>query len=180
MTGRVLRSSGGVVLLLGASVVAVALAAPAGLASGAPVSAPIVVQCRESVLEFRSSADIGSDRRVVFGAISAPPSYLPGGVVDPPSAPFSYWLKAGLAIRAGTAALTVSLPRTWRDRARIVWGAPGTPTTALRFEPCSWQAGFWKGYSGCFLLRGGPACVPLVFEVGQRRATLRFGVGRHC
>jgi hypothetical protein len=180
MIRRVLLSSGGVLLLLGAGVVAVARAVPTDSASGHSQEPAITVRCAESGLEFKSSADFGSERRVVFGAISVPPSYLPQGVIDSTSAPFSQWFKAGLAIRAGTAAVTVSLPKQWRDRARIVWGAPGTPATALRFERCSWQAGFWNGYSGGFLLRSGPACVPLVFAVGHRRATLRFGVGRRC
>jgi hypothetical protein len=169
-----------VLLLLGAGVVAAARAVSADSASDHAQQPAITVRCAESGLEFKRSADIGSDRRVVFGAISVPPSYLPQGVVDPTSAPFSHWSKAGLAIRAGTTAVTVSLPKQWRDRARIVWGAPGSPTTALRFEPCSWQAGFWNGYSGGFLLRSSPACVPLVFAIGHRRATLRFGVGRRC
>jgi len=167
-----------VLLLLGAGVVAAALAGAVDSTSGHAQQPAITVRCAESVLEFKS-ADIGSDR-VLFGAISAPPSYLAQGVLDPTSAPFSHWFKAGLAVRAGTGAVTVSLPKQWRDRARIVWGAPGSPTTALRFEPCSWQAGFWNGYSGGFLLRSSQACVPLIFATGRRRATLRFGVGRHC
>src|SRR5712691_136848 len=111
MTRRVLLSSGGVLLLLGAGAVAAARAGPADSASGAARQPAITVRCAESVLEFKSSADIGSDRRVIFGAISAPPSFLPQGVVDPTSAPFSHWYKAGLAIRAATATLTVSLPK---------------------------------------------------------------------
>src|SRR6266852_2384502 len=160
MIRRVLLSSGGVLLLLGAGVVAVARAVPADSASGHSQQPAITVHCAESGLEFKSTAEIGSDRHVVFGAISVPPSYLPQGVFDSTSAPLSDWFKAGLAIRAGTAAVTVSLPRQWRDRARVVWGAPGSPATALRFEPCSWQKGFWNGYSGGFLLRSSPACVP--------------------
>jgi hypothetical protein len=165
-----------VLLLLGAGIVAAARAVP----TDSGQQPPIIVRCAESVLEFKRSADIGRDQRVVFGAISVPPSYLPQVLVDPTSAPFSHWSKAGLAIRAGTAAVTVSVPKLWRDRARIIWGAPGSPATTLRFESCSWQAGFWNGYSGGFLLRSSPACVPLIFTVGHRRATLRFGVGRHC
>ncbi len=103
------------------------------------------------------------------------------------SRPLAYGLAglfmAGLAIRASTAVETVSLPEEWRDRARIVWGAPGTPAAAVRFAPCPPPSGSpiaWNGYAGGFMLRTKSACVPLIFAVGDRRATIRFGVGRHC
>jgi hypothetical protein len=138
------------------------------------------VRCDEVVLHFKRGQDIGGGYRVVLGTVAAPPVYLPQGLRDPSSAPFAYWSKAGIAIRASTAAVRVSLPQEWRNRARIVWGAPGSPATALRFAPCPSTVATWNGYSGGFLLRGSSACVPLIFAVGHRRATLRFGVGRHC
>jgi hypothetical protein len=117
----------------------------------------------------------------VLGIVSAPPVYLGSKVVsDPYSAPFPYWEKAGIAIRAGTVAVTVSLPKEWRNRARIRWGAPGSAATVLRFAPCPSTVETWSWYAGGFLLHRSAACVPLIFAVGNRRATLRFGVGRHC
>jgi hypothetical protein len=35
-------------------------------------------------------------------------------------------------------------------------------------------------YSGGFFLRSPGACLPLTFRVGQRSATVRFGLGRRC
>jgi len=117
----------------------------------------------------------------VLDVVAAPPLDLSGVARDPASAPFSYWRKAGMWIRASRAAVTVSVPKQWRDRVRIVWGAPGTPATALRFAPCpSNVETWWNGYAGGFQLRMSSACVPLIFTVGNGRATLRFGVGRHC
>ena len=141
----------------------------------------ITVRCDEVAQNFKSGHDIGGGYRLVLGIVAAPPVYLgPKVGRDPYSAPFSHWEKAGLAIRASTAAVTVSLPREWRNRARIIWGAPGSPATALRFAPCPSAVETWNGYAGGFLLRSSSACVPLIFAVGHRRATLRFGVGRHC
>jgi hypothetical protein len=144
------------------------------------VQPPITVRCDEAVLHFKRGDAVGTGYRVVLGTVSAPPAYLPNVGRDRSAAPFSHWLKAGLGIRASTAAVTVSLPKAWRDRARIIWGTPGSPATALRFAPCPSSVATWGGYPGGFLLRHESACVPLTFAVGDRRATVRFGVGRHC
>jgi hypothetical protein len=42
------------------------------------------------------------------------------------------------------------------------------------------RLGAWNGYPGGFFLRASSACVPLVVGVGQRSATVRFGIGRRC
>jgi hypothetical protein len=180
---RVLLSSGGVLLLLGLALGVAAQAAGDGSASKSVGEFVPTVRCDEVTLYFKRSADVGSDYRLVLGTFAVPPAYLAQTVRDPTSAPFLYSAKAGLAIRASTAVETVSLPNNWRDRARIVWGAPGTPAAAVRFAPCPSPSGSpiaWNGYSGGFMLRAKSACVPLIFAVGHRRATIRFGVGRRC
>ena len=142
---------------------------------------PVTVRCDQAALHFRTAVGIGQDYRVVLGLVAAPPLSLPQKtVVDPTSAPFRHWSKAGLAIRAQAAVVTVTVPKPWRDRVRITWGSGGTPGTVLRFAPCPSTVDTWDGYPGGFLLRSRSACVPLVFAVGRRRATLRFGVGRDC
>ncbi len=128
----------------------------------------------------RHGRDAGGGYRVVLGAVAAPPVHFPHGVHDLLFAPFAYWTKAGLAIRASKAVVTVSLPKDWRDRARIVWGAPGTPAASVRFAPCPSTVATWNGYAGGFYLRAHSACVPLIFRVGQRTATVRFGIGQRC
>jgi hypothetical protein len=167
---RVLVFAGGV-LLLGLGVAVAGRAAGDGFVP--------TVRCDEVVLHFKSGSDIDGNR-VVLDVVSAPPVYLADVVRDPASAPFLYWRKAGIAIRASSAAVSVSVAKEWRDRVRIVWGAPGTPAATLRFAPCPSPVKTWNGYSGGFMLRTRSACVPLVFAVGDRRATLRFGIGRHC
>jgi hypothetical protein len=138
------------------------------------------VRCNEIGLYSKTGG--GEGIREVLGAVWAPPKYVRGGTVRVPSSDgFSYWSKAGIWIHASdTVVVTVSVPKAWRDKARVVWGAPGTAATAVRFEPCRSLGAAWDGYAGGFLLRDEAACVPLVFTVGNRRATLHFGVGRHC
>jgi hypothetical protein len=162
-------------VIIGVAVLAVFTASSAAAGQFVPT-----VRCGE--IGLYSKTGEGEGYRKVLGAVSAPPRYIAGGTVKVPSSDgFSYWSKAGIWIHASNdAAVTVSLPKEWRARARIVWGAPGTAATAVRFEPCRSLGAAWDGYAGGFLLRSKSACIPLVFAVGNRRATLRFGIGRHC
>jgi hypothetical protein len=170
----------GAVLVVGVVGVVAARAIPTG-SNASTVGAPAVtVRCDQAALHFKTGSEIGEGYRVVLGVVSAPPVYLSGVARDPYSAPFTHWSKAGLAIRASSAVVKVTVPKAWRDRARITWGSASSPGTELRFEPCHSAVDTWNGYPGGFLLRSSSACVPLVFRVGKHRATLRFGVGTQC
>jgi hypothetical protein len=95
--------------------------------------------------------------------------------------PWRFWHKQGLIIRTTGESVTVSVPTAWRSRAAIIWGNGGLqPTSALRFQGCHVSRRIARAYAGGFLLRSRSACVPLVFRVGPRTATLRFGVGQRC
>jgi hypothetical protein len=63
---------------------------------------------------------------------------------------------------------------------RIAWGDGGG--SALRFASCPAYEPKkpWNGYAGGFFLRSGSACLPLIFRVGHRTETVRFGLGRRC
>jgi hypothetical protein len=165
--------------LLTAVIVGVAVYAVLPASSGAGQFVP-TVRCNEIGLYSKTGG--GEGYRFVLGAVSVPPKYIPGGTVKVPSSDgFSYWSKAGIWVHASeTLVVTVSLPKEWRNKARIGWGAPGSAATAVRFAPCRSLGAAWDGYAGGFLLRSKSACVPLIFAAGNRRATLRFGVGRHC
>ena len=91
-----------------------------------------------------------------------------------------YFRGAGIAIRARTAAVSVSVPEGWRDRVAISWG--GSPASStLRFAPCgSSPARAWNSYSGGFHLRARGDCVPLLVTVGGMSTTIRIGIGRAC
>ena len=133
------------------------------------------VSCLAAIGQARSGRQDGY--RVVLGVVSVPPGYLKQ-VVPTRTGPWRAWRKAGLAIRTGSAPVVVSVPRAWRKRVAITWGGTG-PVEALRIEGCPPPATAWSVYAGGFYLRA-PACVPLVFRVGSRRTTVRFGVGRRC
>jgi hypothetical protein len=119
-------------------------------------------------------------QRVVLGVVSAPPAYIPQTVASGESR-WPYWSKSGIVVRANSRPVLVSVPAAWRKRAAISWGDAPT-ASALVFPSCppSSSLGDWNPYAGGFHLRSRSACVPLVFRVGERTATVRFGVGRRC
>ena len=43
-----------------------------------------------------------------------------------------------------------------------------------------WHFPLMTAYAGGFFLRSPSVCVPLIFRVGARSATVRFGIGRRC
>lgn len=132
--------------------------------------------CGESIGYAKSGREDGY--RVVLGVISVPPAYL-SQVVATHRQPWRYWRKAGLVIRTGNPSVVVSVPKPWRSRAAITWGSSGT-VSVLRVEGCPPSPAGWRAYAGGFYLRSRSACVPLVFRLGQRATTVRFGIGRRC
>jgi hypothetical protein len=96
---------------------------------------------------------------------------------------------SGLVIRADRGPVFVSVAKAWRSRVKIGWGGDGGG--ALRFARCSTKyelrdkdakgrPKMGNAYTGGFHLRTRSACVPLIFRVGHRTETVRFGVGRRC
>jgi hypothetical protein len=161
-----------------ASICALGLAAWAG-AAAAGSAAPRVVPCSQVINGLKTGRE--NSYRVVLGVVSAPPARL-GRVVRVSTRPWSYWTKAGLNIRAGRGPVRVTVPKAWRTRAAITWGNDTGIVSALRIARCPVEVpGMpWNGYAGGFYLRSRSACVPLVFSVGRRSATVRFGIGRRC
>jgi hypothetical protein len=160
------------------AVVITIVAAASGVAWGASASGPVrTVPCSE-VIDHPTFPYRPDGYRLVLGAFSVPPAYL--RQVTRVGGNWPYWRKAGLVIRAGAPAATVTVPRAWRSRAAIIWGNAGRPASSLRFARCSGRAREGRAYAGGFYLRARSACVPLVFRVGVRSATVRFGIGRRC
>jgi len=97
-----------------------------------------------------------------------------------------YWDKDGLWIWTGHQAVTITVPKAWRNRAAITWGANAGIVSTLRLPGtlltpgCPAGPGIWNAYPGGLYLRSRSACVPLVFAVGRRSAVVRVGVGRRC
>ena len=114
--------------------------------------------------------------RLVLGVLAAPPARLEHAA---PTAtrPWAYFAKYGIAIRADSPAVLITVPEAWRHRAAIAWGNNIGAVSSLRLLGCPRQMGAWNGYAGGFYLRSASGCVPLVFNIGRRTATLSFAIG---
>jgi hypothetical protein len=118
--------------------------------------------------------------RLVLGMISAPPAFL-GQAVALHERPWPYWLKAPLVIRAGGPPVSISVPERWKHRVAILWGNGNyDAASSIRIAGCGTDPAVGNAYAGGFFLRFRAACAPLVFRVGHRSATVRFGIGRRC
>ena len=164
-----------------AAMLFVTLAAAAGTAGSAP--APMTgtrsVPCSESI-DLTRFPYRGGQYRLVLGIASAPPAFMEQ-VVETGDRPWSHWRKQGIVIRGGAGPMTVSVPAAWRTRAAITWGNAGHgPFRSVTFRRCGDDRSSGHAYAGGFLLRSASACVPLVFRVGERSTTVRFGIGRRC
>jgi hypothetical protein len=176
---RLRASVVGLIILVGATSAACAGGSSHG-ATGLPAPTgahPLLVACDQIIGRPRSPFAVGYRR--VLGVISVPPAYIPQ-VVRTPGQPWPYWEKAGLVVHAGQKRVSVSVPRAWRRRAAITWGNGNPAVSTLRIAGCPSPANVWNAYAGGFFLRSRGACVPLVFQVGQRRRTVGFGIDRRC
>lgn len=166
---------------------AITLLAVAVTASAASHASPIAPQrtvpCSESI-DTTSFPFLGNSQpqyryRLILDAISVPPADLQQ-VIPTKQSPWRYWHKAGLVIRAGTHAVTITVPPRWRTRAAIVWGNSGGPYESLRIAGCTGNPHTGNAYAGGFYLRPASACIPLTFTVAGHSATARFGIGKRC
>ncbi len=142
-------------------------------------SAEPTVTCDRIILHSRTGAEDGF--RILLGAVSVPGSrHLEAASAATPDRRWRYYRNAGIAIRAGTSAVRVSVPEGWRHRVAVSWG-DSPASSSLSFAPCGRSgAGAWNAYSGGFHLHARGDCVPLLVTVGGMSATVRVGVGRAC
>jgi hypothetical protein len=141
------------------------------------------VPCSE-IIDYTKFPYVGNSRpeyryRQVLGVVSVPPAFMQQ-VVPTGQRPWAYWHKQGLVIGATQNTVTVTVPKSWRKRAAITWGNGVRPVSSLKFEACAGSPKIGHAYAGGFVLRSPSACVPLIFSVGRRMATVRFGVGERC
>jgi hypothetical protein len=162
------------------ALLAVCSASIAGTARGSLRSVPVVV-CGDII--GQATGPLVDGYRLVLGVMSVPPAYMPQGAVHVDGfGRWTYWHKVGMVVRAGKFTVTVSVPKAWRSRVAITWGNSQGIVNSLQFTGCGTAPliGNWNAYAGGFYLRAPSACVPLVFSVGGRSATVRFGIGRRC
>ncbi|MDE3133922.1 MAG: hypothetical protein KGL15_07645 [Acidobacteriota bacterium] len=121
------------------------------------------------------------DARVVLGLVAVPPARIqraaPTGTTS-----WTHFSKWGMEVHSGTAA-AVSVPRAWRHRVAITWGANTPIASALSFAPChlrGHRSRPWNAYPGGFYINAVRACVPLTITVRRRSRTVRFGIGASC
>jgi hypothetical protein len=152
-----------------------AAVAQAGHATIGSLAAVPTIGCDRVAMGVATNGRDPETRRVL-GVVYAPRRFLQNVGSNAAAAPFHFWTKAGIYVHANVA-VTVTVAKRWQSRVRITWG--GEEGTELRFAACA-VGGKWNPYAGGFLSRTGAVCVPLIFTAGHRRATLLFGVGRHC
>jgi len=117
--------------------------------------------------------------RLVLNSISVPPAFIHNYSSDQPGWP--YFSKWGIVVRSDGRSVTLTVPPRWRDRLAIDWGNNGHGVyQVIRLAGCKYGKNVGNAYAGGFYLRSRSACVPLTFRVGDRTATLRFGIGRRC
>ena len=113
---------------------AVVLLGALGARAEARTSGPAepTVSCDRIVLRDRSGAEDGF--RILLGAVSVPGSrLLAHGSTTTPNGHWRFYRRAGIAIRAGTSVVSVTVPVGWRDRVAISWGgSPASSSLALR------------------------------------------------
>jgi hypothetical protein len=169
----------------GICVALIALLAPSATASAAEAAPPATtrtVPCDESIdttpFPYLGNSQAQYRYRSVLNAIAVPPAHLQQ-VVATRQQPWRYWRKAGLVVRTRRA-VTITVPPHWRTRAAIVWGNSGGPFASLRIAACAGSPHSGNAYAGGFYLRSSSACLPLIFTVAGRSATVRFGIGTRC
>ena len=160
-----------------------AVAATLALVGAAVVEAAprseATVGCDRIVLRESTGAEDGY--RTLLGAVSIPSAaHVAAGTARAQGRDWPFFRNAGIAVRAGTVAVTVEVPEGWRDRVALSWGG-GPPSSSVRFEPCAASPGrIWNAFAGGFHLRSRADCVPLTVRVGGTSTTVRVGVGRAC
>lgn len=163
--------------------VAIALALLGGVVAGARAGAlrpaETTVACDRIALRAGSGAEDGF--RILLGAVAVPGAHhLAHETTATESRQWPYFRNAGVAVRGGTSAVTVTVPEGWRDRIAVSWG-DSPVSSSVRFAPCSGSPErSWNAFSGGFHLRSRADCVPLLVRVGGRSTTVRVGVGRAC
>jgi hypothetical protein len=138
------------------------------------------VPCTD-VIGQQASGTVGGNR-VVLGLVSVPPARIERGATSGIAA-WKYFSKWGMAIRSDTA-VTVSVPRAWRTRVAVTWGASTTIGASIHFAPCPRALAParrpWSAYPGGFFMNTPTGCVPLTITADHKSRTLRFGIGKRC
>jgi hypothetical protein len=153
-------------------------APPPTTVSATPKSTLPSVACEESIGGARySGTDEGA--RILLGAISVPPDYRPEPGVPSGDKRWPYVVEVDVVFRAEQPPVEIAVPKEWRKRVAISLGNTKL-ASSLRVAPCPNNGLPWNAFTLGFNLQERTACVPLVFRVGARSRTARFGLGKRC
>jgi|KBSMisStaDraftv2_1062788.scaffolds.fasta_scaffold75575_4 hypothetical protein len=170
-----MRALTALLVVLAATVTVTACSGPAPAGNARPrtarLASPHIVGCDQIIQQAGQPGG-----RLVLGVLAAPPARLEQ-VAPTATRPWAYFAKYGIAIRAGSPAVLITVPQAWRHRAGIGWGNNPGVVSSLRLLSCPRQLGAWNAYAGGFYLRSPSGCVPLVFHIGRQTAALRFAIG---
>jgi hypothetical protein len=137
--------------LAGAVLIVACTARPGMSATGSHPAAQPPVAASADGCQLPVGNEPSPEGEIVLGIISLGPDFLQ------PAVPvhqrwWRYWQKHGLWIRAGHQAVTITVPRAWRNRAAITWGVNVGIASTLRLPGCPAGRGTWNGYAGGFYL----------------------------
>ena len=146
-------------------------------------AAPPTAGCDSIIDPDYASARAWRPERVVLGVVDVPKAFIPQAATASGVTRWPYWMQVGprrscqqpCRSRLGAGGLEA----TGRDRL----GRRTRRSRRMRIASClasSTLPGGWNPYAGGFVLRSPTACVPLMFRVGDRTATVRFGIGKRC
>ena len=191
-SSRVWAATGGAVVLLAgctspapsdqgatASNPVAVVASPAAGADAGPSLAPDIglVACASSIAGL---PDPPGDYRVVAQNVAVPTASVlrpdDRGGADPAVRLFAKW---GLLVRAGVE-VDLQVGPGWQDRARLGWGSPALPATAVHVPACPGpSSSAWLVFAGGTWVAQ-PACVPLFVRSQGQEAQVRLGIGVPC
>jgi hypothetical protein len=162
-------------LVIAAAVAVMACTGQGPAAAGKPGTARLVsphtVGCDQTIPQEGPPSG-----RLVLGVLTVPPAHLEQGAPTG-TQPWGFFSKYGIAIRANSPAVLITVPEAWRHRAAIGWGNNVGGVSSIRLLSCPRQLGPWNAYAGGFYLLSASGCVPLVFDVGRQTAILSFVIG---
>jgi hypothetical protein len=112
--------------------------------------------------------------RLVLGVLAVPSAHLEDAAPTG-TRPWAYFAKYGIAIRAGSPAVLITVPEAWRRRAAIGWGNHADGVSALRRLSCPRQLGAWNAYRAAVPRAAMPALAGLLGDVspGQNGCAAR-------
>jgi hypothetical protein len=128
---------------------------------------------------YLRNPDLGLGTQIVLDRISINTAQSDQPVPVSDTKPWRYWQKRPILIRANSGPVSVSVPPAWRTRAAITYGTTPIRGSLVLFS-CQRPKGVWDAYAGGIYLRHPERCVPLVFRVGDRRATVRVSMTGRC